>query len=130
VLKWRADGTLDTSIGPFGLRSYSLDFAGPNPSDDNHNFDRAFGIARQGDGKYVILGQSESSDGHIGVSLVRLTHALALDPTFGNGGKVRYLSEVGGACTNVVTRCCSRAASSPVSTPASAVACSCSRHSA
>jgi uncharacterized delta-60 repeat protein len=102
VLKWRADGTLDTGIGPFGLRSYSLDFAGPNPAEDDDNYDRAFGIVRQGDGKYVLLGASTGSDGHFAISLVRLTHALALDPTFGDGGKVRYLSEVGAACTNPV----------------------------
>lgn len=102
VLKWRPDGTLDTSVGPAGLRSYSLDFAGPNPADDDDNFDRAYGIVRQGDGKYVILGQSYSSDGRGGISLVRLTRTLDLDPGFGDGGKLRYLSQVaiGGAdCT-------------------------------
>jgi len=102
VLKWRPDGTLDTSVGAAGLRSYSLDFAGPNPADDDDNFDRAYGIVRQGDGKYVILGQSYSSDGRGGISLVRLTRTLELDPGFGDGGKLRYLSQVaiGGAdCT-------------------------------
>ena len=102
VLKWRADGTLDTSVGAAGLRSYSLDFAGPNPADDDDNFDRAYDIVRQGDGKYVILGQSYSSDGRGGISLVRLTRTLDLDPGFGDGGKLRYLSQVaiGGAdCT-------------------------------
>jgi len=102
VLKWRPDGTLDTSVGPAGLRSYSLDFAGPNPADDDDNFDRAYDIVRQGDGKYVILGQSYSSDGRGGISLVRLTRTLDLDPGFGDGGKLRYLSQVaiGGAdCT-------------------------------
>jgi len=57
---------------------------------------------RQGDGKYVILGQSASTDGRIGLGLVRLTRSLDLDPTFGNGGKLRVLSEIaiGGAdCT-------------------------------
>jgi len=105
VLKWRADGTLDTAVGPVGLRSYGLDFAGPNPVADDDNYDRAYSIVRQGDGKYLVLGQSSSSDGRIGLSLVRLTRALDLDPTFGNGGKLRVLSDVaiGGAdCTLVV----------------------------
>jgi uncharacterized delta-60 repeat protein len=105
VLKWRADGTLDTDVGPVGLRSYSLDFAGPDPVADDDNYDRAYNIVRQGDGKYVILGQSFSGDGRTGLGLVRLTRSLELDPTFGNGGKLRVLSEVaiGGAdCTLVV----------------------------
>jgi uncharacterized delta-60 repeat protein len=102
VLKWRPDGTVDTSVGPAGLRSFSLDFAGPNPAEDDDNYDRAYSVVRQGDGKYLILGQSSSSDGRTGLSLVRLTRALELDPTFGDGGKLRHLSEVaiGGAdCT-------------------------------
>lgn len=105
LLRWRPDGTLDTDVGPVGLRSYSLDFAGPNPVDDEDNYDRAYSIARQSDGKYIILGQSASSDGRIGLGLVRLTRALELDPTFGNAGKLRVLSNiaVGGAdCTLVV----------------------------
>lgn len=105
VLKWRPDGTLDTSVGPGGLRSYSLDFAGPNPADSNFNYDRAYGIVRQGDGKYVVLGESFATDGRPGVSLIRLLPSLALDPTFGNGGKLRYLTAIGpagGDCSSPV----------------------------
>ena len=105
LLKWRPDGTLDTTVGPVGLRSYGPDFAGPNPADDEDNYDRAYSIVRQGDGKYVILGQSSSTDGRTGLGIIRLTRSLDLDPTFGNGGKLRVLSEVaiGGAdCTFVV----------------------------
>lgn len=94
VLKWRPDGLLDTTVGPAGMRSWSLDFAGPNPAQDSNNYDRAFAIARQTDGKYVIVGQSASAGGHIGISLVRLTPDLVLDPVFGDGGKLRILSEV------------------------------------
>jgi uncharacterized delta-60 repeat protein len=94
VLKWRPDGTLDTSVGPAGLRSYSLDFAGPNPADSADNFDRAYAIVRQSDGKYVVLGQSQAADGRSGISLIRLLPTLALDPGFGSGGKLRYLSAV------------------------------------
>jgi uncharacterized delta-60 repeat protein len=99
LLKWRPDGTLDIGVGPAGLRSYALDFAGPNPADDEYNYDRAYSIVRQSDGKYLIVGQSSSNDGHLGLGLLRLTRSLELDPTFGDGGKLRVLSEVaiGGA---------------------------------
>lgn len=104
VLKWRPDGTLDTDVGPFGLRTYTLDFAGANPASDDDNYDRAYNIVRQGDGRIVIAGISNSSDGHGGLGLVRLTRTLDLDPSFGDGGKLRVLGEVavgGGHCTLV-----------------------------
>jgi uncharacterized delta-60 repeat protein len=94
VMKWRPDGQLDTSIGAFGFRRYGLDFAGANPDDPAHNFDRAKHIVRQGDGKYLILGESYSSDGSQGISLIRLTRELELDPTFGDAGKLRHLSAI------------------------------------
>ena len=94
LMKWRPDGQLDTSIGAFGLRRYGLDFAGANPDDPSHNSDRAQHIVRQSDGKYLILGQSYSSDGRQGISLIRLTRELELDPTFGDAGKLRYLSAI------------------------------------
>ena len=94
LIKWRPDGQPDTSIGPFGARAYSLDFAGANPADDNDNYDRAFSFARQGDGKIVILGESRASGSALGATLIRLTPSLDLDPTFGDGGKVRYLTAI------------------------------------
>jgi uncharacterized delta-60 repeat protein len=94
LVKWRPDGQPDTSIGPFGARAYSLDFAGPGPADDDYNFDRGVALARQGDGKILILGESLAADASLGTTLVRLTPSLALDPSFGDGGKVRHLTAI------------------------------------
>ncbi|HEY6939920.1 hypothetical protein [Dokdonella sp.] len=105
LVKWKPDGQLDTSIGPFGTRTYALDFAGAAPADDQDNFDRAFALVRQGDGKIVILGESRADAAPIGATLVRLTPSLDLDPTFGDGGKARYLAPIatdGHHCTYAV----------------------------
>lgn len=89
--RWRADGQPDLSLGPAGMRRYALDFAGPNPVNTLHNSDKARRIARQGDGKYVIAGESYAADGFRGISLIRLMPDFELDPSFGDGGKLRYL---------------------------------------
>lgn len=105
LVKWRPDGQPDTSIGPFGARAYSLDFAGPDPADDGYNFDRAVAMARQGDGKIVILGESRAADASMGTTLIRLTPSLELDPSFGDGGKARYLTAIatdGHDCTHPI----------------------------
>lgn len=89
--RWRVDGQPDPSFGPAGLRRYALDFAGPDPVASLHNKDEAKCIVRQGDGKYLIAGQSYAADGHRGISLIRLLPDFELDPSFGDGGKLRYL---------------------------------------
>jgi len=94
LVKWRPDGQLDTSIGPLGARAYSLDFGGAAPANDIDNFDRAYALARQGDGKIVILGESRAPGSLTGATLVRVTPSLDLDPSFGDGGKARYLAPV------------------------------------
>lgn len=89
--RWRADGQPDLTLGPTGMRRYALDFAGPDPLNPLHNHDAAKRILRQGDGKYLILGQSYAGDGRRGISLIRLTPDFELDASFGDGGKLRYL---------------------------------------
>jgi uncharacterized delta-60 repeat protein len=89
--RWRADGQPDPGFGPAGIRRYALDFAGPDPVVPQHNSDKAKRIARQGDGKYVILGESYAADGRRGISLIRLTPDFEFDPSFGDDGKLRYL---------------------------------------
>lgn len=89
--RWRADGQPDLSLGPAGMRRYALDFAGPNPVNSLHNSDKARRIVRQGDGKYVIVGESYAADGFRGISLIRLMPNFELDASFGDGGKLRYL---------------------------------------
>lgn len=89
--RWRADGQPDLTFGPGGVRRYALDFAGPNPPNPLHNHDAAKCLLRQGDGKYLIAGQSYSGDGRRGISLIRLRPDFELDAGFGDGGKLRYL---------------------------------------
>ena len=106
LVKWRPDGQLDTTIGPAGMRSWSLDFAGPAPVSDDHNFDEAKTVLRQGDGKLVLIGRSYAADNRSGLGAIRLTHSLELDASFGDGGKLRHLSTIhpdGFDCTRAAT---------------------------
>ena len=106
LVKWRPDGQLDTTIGAVGMRSWSLDFAGPMPASDDHNFDEAKAVLRQGDGKLVLIGRSYAADNRSGLSAIRLTRTLELDPGFGDGGKLRHLSAIHPNdfdCTRVAT---------------------------
>lgn len=89
--RWRPDGLPDLAFGPGGLRRYALDFAGPNPANALHNLDAARRIVRQGDGRFLIVGQSYAADGRRGISLLRLMPDFEPDAGFGNGGKLRYL---------------------------------------
>jgi len=91
LVKWRADGQLDQGIGAHGFRRYALDFAGPDPMDTNHNYDSAYLLQRQGDGKLMLAGHSRAGDGHMGVSLLRLRRDLTPDPQFGSLGRVRHV---------------------------------------
>ena len=89
--RWRADGQPDLTLGADGMRRYALDFAGPDPVNPLHNSDAARRIVRQGDGKYLILGQSYAGDGRRGISLLRLMPDFEPDASFGDGGRLRYL---------------------------------------
>lgn len=93
LLRWRADGQPDSTIGAHGVREYALDFAGDNPPESYSNADSANAIVRQGDGKYVILGSS-----YIGTSyattVLRLRRDFSIDPSFGDGGAVQHLVEI------------------------------------
>jgi len=90
LVRWDADGQLDTSIGPFGTRHYSLDFAGPNPVDAANNSDSGENIVREGNGRYLISANSGGADGGTGISFLRLKPDLTLDTSFGTGGFVRH----------------------------------------
>jgi uncharacterized delta-60 repeat protein len=93
LLRWRPDGQLDTNIGPSGVRQYALDFAGPNPSDPTLNSDSADSIARQGDGKYVLVGGAYKGE-YYATTVLRLKKNFAIDTSFGTGGKIQHLAEV------------------------------------
>jgi uncharacterized delta-60 repeat protein len=77
VARLLPDGRLDTSFGNGGR--FTLDFAGDT--------DRAWALAIQTDGRIVVGGES-SHDHDMFFTLIRLTTAGSLDPTFGQGGKV------------------------------------------
>jgi uncharacterized delta-60 repeat protein len=93
LLRWRPDGQLDTGIGAHGVRQYALDFAGPNPADPSDNFESASAIARQGDGKYVIVGSS-NLDGYPATALLRLKRNFSVDTSFGSGGKIHHTLQI------------------------------------
>lgn len=86
VLRWREDGELDTTVGPFGYRVYGLDLGGAGNNNDGLD-----AIARQGDGKYVLAGYSYNADNRQELVMARLRRDFSLDPTFGDGGMLHDL---------------------------------------
>lgn len=78
VLRYNADGSLDTSFGVGG--KVSIDFG----RDDDH----AQALAIATDGKILVAGYSADTSGPADFALARLDATGALDQTFGAGGKV------------------------------------------
>ena len=93
LLRWRPDGQLDTSIGAQGVRQYALDFAGPNPAEPSDNWESANAIARQGDGKYVIVASSYAGS-YSATAVLRLKRNFTPDTSFGNGGRIQHLVQI------------------------------------
>ena len=76
VARYRTDGALDTGFASSGIRR--IDFA--------NDYDYAYAVTVQPDGKIVAAGQAGTTSGsHFG--LVRLTAAGALDPSFDGDGR-------------------------------------------
>lgn len=95
LLRWRADGQLDTSIGANGVRQYALDFAGPNPAEPRYNWEAANAIARQANGNYLIMASSNANQGeYAATALLRLKRNFSVDTSFGNGGKIQHLVKI------------------------------------
>jgi uncharacterized delta-60 repeat protein len=86
LLRWREDGELDTTLGPYGYRVFGLDLGGAGENNDGLD-----AIARQGDGKYVLAGYSHNADNRAELTLVRLRRDFSLDPQFGDGGMLHHL---------------------------------------
>lgn len=78
VVRFNADGTLDTSFGVKGTATYAV-----GPGDD---FARA--VTVEDDGKILIAGTSETAGGNYDLSVIRLNVDGSLDTSFGNEGKV------------------------------------------
>jgi uncharacterized delta-60 repeat protein len=80
VLRYNADGTLDSSFGNGG--KVTADFGSDT--------DRAWALALQPDGKIVVGGEANMGSGATGVdfALLRLNADGSVDTGFGNHGKV------------------------------------------
>ena len=80
VLRYRPDGSLDTTFGNAG--QVTVDFAGDT--------DRAWALLLQRDGKIVIGGEANMGSATTGVdfALARLNPDGSLDAGFGTGGKL------------------------------------------
>ncbi len=76
IIKYKSNGALDSAFGTNG--KVSVDFDG--------EADRAFGVARDADGKLVVVGESKKA-GKVRTAIVRLNSNGTLDSTFGTGGK-------------------------------------------
>ncbi len=94
LLRWRADGQPDLGVGPSGTRQYALDINGPNPSDPGLNSDSASNIVRQSDGKWLIVGNGFTAQGHYAATILRLKRNFDIDPTFGSAGRVQHLAPI------------------------------------
>ncbi len=79
VVRYNANGTLDTTFGNGGHVVFILD----NLADEEFT-----SVVLQGDGKILALGDSNAAN-HSGFLLARLNPDGALDPAFGSSGIVR-----------------------------------------
>jgi uncharacterized delta-60 repeat protein len=76
------NGNLDKSFGSKGKQTASIDLGGALQ-------DRAFSIASTADGRLVMAGFSQISDGgNYDFAIIRLTSNGSLDPSFGDNGVV------------------------------------------
>jgi uncharacterized delta-60 repeat protein len=81
VLRFNSNGTLDNTFGTEGAVTYNS----PANSDDFGN-----GVALQGDGKVVVVGERFSWSSYWDALLLRYNSNGTLDTTFGTGGAVTY----------------------------------------
>ncbi len=78
IVRFNADGSLDSTFGSGGI--VSVDFG--------HGDDRATAVARQPDGKLIVVGQALSERGtDFDVAVARLTPDGNLDSSFNGSGK-------------------------------------------
>jgi uncharacterized delta-60 repeat protein len=105
ILRYNANGTLDTSFGPAhtGILILPPDVLFVHPEivqDPNPNFpiilESAVGVKVKPDGKIVAAGSTENNFDGVGDGLVvaRFDAAGNLDPTFGIGGRTFFRPDV------------------------------------
>ncbi|MBZ9752227.1 hypothetical protein K7W42_15335 [Deinococcus sp. HMF7604] len=84
VIRYTADGALDTSFGTNGQAVIAVGAGG--------SADTPYGLSIQSDGKLILAGFTplEPGSSDTEVAVVRLTTSGALDTSFGTGGKVVF----------------------------------------
>ncbi|MEO5625070.1 MAG: delta-60 repeat domain-containing protein [Dokdonella sp.] len=89
VARFNANGTLDTSFSFDGL--VTIDF------DNGAGSDTAAGVALQADGKIVVAGTTQDSQGNADFAVAMLSPDGSLDPAFGAGtGKTTVAFDLNG----------------------------------
>jgi uncharacterized delta-60 repeat protein len=78
LVRYNSNGSLDTTFGNGG--KVSTDFF--------VNYDKAFALALQSDGKIVVVGSTQRPSFQIDFAIARYNSNGTLDTTFGNAGKV------------------------------------------
>ena len=80
VVRLNSNGTIDTSFGTGGLVGISF---------DNFSREGAIDVVVQPDGKIIVVGNVEFGSPAYDIAAVRLNSNGSLDPSFGNGGKIK-----------------------------------------
>ncbi len=81
IVRYHVNGNIDTSFGNNGKQN--IDF--------NQSFDNAYSVTFDSDNNILVAGSANipSNSTDVDFALARFTSSGALDPTFGNGGKVQ-----------------------------------------
>ena len=86
LVRYNADGSLDTSFGAGGL--IHTDFGSTN--------DEAYAMAIQSDGKIVVVGHTRTDSGFFDFAVARYNADGSLDTTFGAGHNGKMVLDFGG----------------------------------
>jgi uncharacterized delta-60 repeat protein len=79
VIRYQANGSIDTSFGVNGVRYITIG-----------TFDRALSVAIDVNGGVIVGGETNDSGGSTDIFLFRLTAAGVADTTFNGNGVIRY----------------------------------------
>lgn len=82
VMRYRADGAIDTSFGDLGFTKVAFDIGGSE-------YDQLHAVVPLTSGKVLLVGQAQTAAVFL-PAVARLTAAGELDPDFGAGGKVVF----------------------------------------
>lgn len=88
IVRFNADGSLDTSFDSDGKLVYSFNLGGTNN-------DIATGLAIQTDGKILVSGYADIAANNKDVAIIRLNSDGTLDPTFGGAGRKVFALDLG-----------------------------------